>query len=922
MPGYIFINSGIASHPWKPVITASIGAMLMERGLKVSIIRVDAGLNMGMGNLNPAKYGEIFITDDGIETHRDVGIYERFLGHNLSGLNHIQLGMVIRSVMEKQGKGEYAGEPVNLDSRLPAEIVERIKSIAGKQPADVVLIDTYNSSGEAGGILLQEAARLMKYRRPHGTISILIDKIYPSGMQGRADINILRESYRKSAIKGILQDIIILMGDNSPDEAGLREIAGICSLESDRHVIFIQTQGRQQGGRGLETAPTLGSIYRLPQLLSLRKLDDLIGQKLRISTTSRTSEKWTELAKKVQNINKTVKIGILGRFSGMGYLPPEEVYPSLMEALRFACWEKDFEPEIVWIESMNINSDPLLINELHSVGGILVPDIHDNTGIEGIISGIRHARLHGIPFLGIGDGMSLAIVDFARDVCGLEEAHSTKFNPDTPEPVVNEVTGTSDKPVNYYDPTSGKPGTYSVSILEETAARKIWQERLMKAYGTYETGFIKERHKYYYSFNESYREMFEEKGMVFSGTAPDSGMVEIVELPGKEGNSKFFMGVQFFPEFQSKPGEPHPLFTAFVEECARHAPWKVHNRDGSPGYGVPPISIEFGRALHSLVDPKKGAKLTGRIEVIRRRIFEEMGIRIPPVSLVENQQLKPNAYVIKILCIEMGNSEVMMDHFLAIGPEDRLRSLEGKSTCDPTYGLPGKWIPEGIRRDAEYIGCMIFDPVSVIATHITEIIRSNASDLLGLQEVQNILDEVHLTHPAVLDEFYKADISRGTLRKILQSLLKERVSIRNIVMILETVIENHRITRNPEILTEVVRSSLSGVICRDYMNNESVINVISLDPPVEQLIAGSIELSEMGSYLTLDPNMAQEILARLGDQVNRLQEQGLQPIILVAPQIRASFRKLTERSFPNLVVLSWNEIAPKVNINSVGMVSL
>ena len=907
MPGYIFISSGIASHPWKPAITASIAAMFMERGLKTFIIRVDAGLNMDMGNLNPVNYGEIFITDDGIETHRDLGIYERFLGHNLSGINHIQLGMAIRSVMEKQVKGKYTGEPVTPENRIPNEIVEQIRSVAEKQKADVVLIDMDTCGDEAGGLLLQEAVRLMKYRHPHDTISILIDKMHPSWMQGKMDINILRESYRKSAIRGVLQDIVILMGETPPDESGIREIANLCSLESDRHVIFI---------------PTQGSIYRLPHVLSLRKLDDLIGRKLRISTASLTSEKWTQLAKKVENIDKTIKIGILSRFSGMGNLPPKEVYPSLVEALRFACWEHDMEPDIVWIESMNINSDPLLINELHSVGGIVVPDIHDNTGIEGIISGIRHARLHGIPFLGLRDGMDLALVEFARDAGNLEEAHSTKFNPDTPDPVVYEVTNISDNPINHYDPASGKPGSYSVNIREETAARKIWRERLMKAYGTYETGFIKERHISRYSFNESYRERLEEKGMVFSGTAPDSGMVEIMELPGKEGSGRFFMGVQFFPEFQSKPGEPHPLFTAFVEECARRSPWKMEASDNSSWYPISPITVELGRGLYPLIDPRKGAKLTGRAEGIRHYIFKEMGFKTPHIKLTDNLQLKPDSYVIKIHEVEMATSQVMMDHFLAIGPEDKLRSLEGKSTCDPTYGLPGKWIGEGIRRDAEFMGCMIFDPVSVIATHLTDIIRSNASDLLGLQEVQNILDEVHLTHPAVLNEFYKADISRGTLQKILQSLLKERVSIRNIVFILETVIENHRITRDPEILTEVVRSSLSGAICRNYMNNESVINVISLDPPVELLIAGSTERSEMGSYLTLDPNQRQEVLAHLGDHVNLLQEQGLQPIILVAPQIRASFKKLTERSFPNLVVLSWNEIAPKVKINSVGMLSL
>jgi flagellar biosynthesis protein FlhA len=300
----------------------------------------------------------------------------------------------------------------------------------------------------------------------------------------------------------------------------------------------------------------------------------------------------------------------------------------------------------------------------------------------------------------------------------------------------------------------------------------------------------------------------------------------------------------------------------------------------------------------------------------------EMGLVVPGVRFKDNLQLKPNAYVIKIKEIEMATGEVMVNQFLAIGPEDKLRNLRGTKTVDPTYGLPGVWISPEQRGDAERLGCMIFDPVSVIATQLTEVIRSNAADLLGRQEIQALVDNVKKTHPAVIKELIPDAMSLGEVQKILQNLVRERVSIRDLVTIMETVADNVHVTKDVEILTECVRVALSRVICRDYMNNEGIINVISLDPQVEQLIAASIQRSEVGSFLALDPNLGQEVLTRVGESINQLQEQGLQPIILVAPQIRPAFRKLTDRSFPNLVVLSWNEIAPKVNVNSVGMVSL
>lgn len=337
---------------------------------------------------------------------------------------------------------------------------------------------------------------------------------------------------------------------------------------------------------------------------------------------------------------------------------------------------------------------------------------------------------------------------------------------------------------------------------------------------------------------------------------------------------------------------------------------------------VDPISLEVGRGLLSLVDPNQGAKLLERVTSIRRHIALELGIVVPGVRFRDNLQLKPNAYVIKIKEIEVATGEVMVNQFLAIGPEDKLKNLRGTKTVDPTYGMPGVWISPEQRGDAERLGCMIFDPVSVIATQLTEVVRSHAADLLGRQEIQALVDTIKKTHPAVVKDLVPEQLSLGEVQKVLQNLVRERVSVRDLVTILETVADNVQMSKDPEVLTECVRVALSRVICKEYMNNEGVINVITLDPQIEQIIAQSIQRTEMGSFLALDPNMGQEVLMSIGQEVGKLQERGLQPIILCAPQIRPALKRLTDRSFPNLVVLSWNEIAPKVNVNSVGMVSL
>lgn len=326
--------------------------------------------------------------------------------------------------------------------------------------------------------------------------------------------------------------------------------------------------------------------------------------------------------------------------------------------------------------------------------------------------------------------------------------------------------------------------------------------------------------------------------------------------------------------------------------------------------GVDPIALEVGRGLLSLVDPGQGAKLLERVTSVRRHLALEMGIVVPGVRFRDNLQLAPNAYVVKVRNLEVARGEALPQQFLAIGPEERLKSLRGTRTIDPTYGMPGMWISPEQRGDAERLGCMLFDPVSVMATQLTEVVRQHAATLLGRQDVQALIDTVRKAYPVVVKEA-TAELSLGEIQKVLQNLVSERVSIRDLVMILECLADHVAITKDPEMLTEFVRVRLCATICADYVNNEGTLQVMTLDPDLERTLRGA-----------LDPRLGHDLLASLGKEVAAMQERGLQPIVLTAPDVRPILRRLTARVFPTLIVLSWNEIAPKVQVNSLTMASI
>lgn len=337
---------------------------------------------------------------------------------------------------------------------------------------------------------------------------------------------------------------------------------------------------------------------------------------------------------------------------------------------------------------------------------------------------------------------------------------------------------------------------------------------------------------------------------------------------------------------------------------------------------VDPIEFEFGYGLIPLADASQGGDLLDRIIMIRRQIALELGLVVPVIRIRDNIQLKPNEYVIKIRGNTVARGELLLNHYLAMSPGFDDDSIAGIETQEPAFGLPAIWIDEATKERAELSGYTVVDPPSVVATHLTEIVKRHAHELLGRQETRTLVDNVKESYPALVDEMIPGMLSVGDVQKVLIKLLREKLSIRDLVTIFETLADYGRYTKDPDILTEYVRQALSRQITQQFANTGDALKVVTVGPALEKKIAEAVQQSDQGTYLALDPNSTQLIYQRLGEQLNKLIQAGQQPIVLTSPTIRMYLRQLLERSLQDVPVLSYSELEPNVEIQSVGVVNL
>jgi len=534
MARYIFVAGGVMSGIGKGVATASIAKILQSRGFKVAAIKIDPYVNVDAGTMNPIEHGEIFVTADGTECDQDVGNYERFLSQDLSTYNYITTGRVYQAVINRERNLEYKGKCVEVVPHIPEEVISRIKKAARISKADFVLVEIGGTVGEYQNSLFLEAARMMKLKMPQRVLFILISYLPIPKMIGEMKSKPTQQAVRWLNMAGIQPDMIIARSVIPIDEPRKKKISIFCNV-SEKDVI---------------SAPDIKSIYEIPINFERDKMGDRILKKFGIKAKrKRDLRDWEKLVRVIQAVQKPVKIGIVGKYFETGKFTLMDSYISVIEAIKHAAWFYKRKPEIYWLSAENHERNRRSLKELKDFDGIIVPGGFGARGIEGKIKTIEFCRKNKIPFLGLCLGMQLAVVEFARNVCGLRGAHSTEFAPKTPKPVIDvlpeQKTLLKDKKFG----GTMRLGEYKCKIKSGTISSR--------AYGL---STVMERHRHRYELNNMFREALKIKGMVMAGINPERDLVEIIELP----RHPFFVATQFHPEFKSRPLQPHPLFREFV----------------------------------------------------------------------------------------------------------------------------------------------------------------------------------------------------------------------------------------------------------------------------------------------------------------------------------------------------------------------
>ncbi|OGL41284.1 MAG: CTP synthase [Candidatus Schekmanbacteria bacterium RIFCSPHIGHO2_02_FULL_38_11] len=521
---FIFITGGVVSSLGKGLASASIGAILESRGLKVTLQKLDPYLNVDPGTMNPYQHGEVFVTDDGAETDLDLGHYERFVSSRTCKLNNLTAGQIYNSVIKKERRGDYLGGTVQVIPHVTDEIKSNILKIADGM--DVVITEIGGTVGDIESQPFLEAIRQMWIEQGRENVIFIHLTLVPYiKTAGELKTKPTQHSVKELRSIGIQPNILLCRTDKFISKELKAKIGLFCNVDVNAVI----------------TAQDVESIYEVPLNLHNEGLDGIIVKLLSLNTNAPDLSKWENIVAKIKKTTYSVTIGIVGK-----YVEFRESYKSLTESLAHSGIANDAKVNIKWIDAEKIITEG---EEKHlvDVDGILVPGGFGERGIEGKIKAVTYARKNNVPFLGICLGMQVASIEFARNVCNLKEANSSEFDKNTPDPIIDLLT--EQKEVKEKGGTM-RLGSYPCRIEKGT-----------KAFDAYQSELINERHRHRYEFNNNYREVFSKNGFCFSGLSPDGKYVEIIEL--KE--HPWFIASQFHPEFKSTPHNPHPLFRDFVK---------------------------------------------------------------------------------------------------------------------------------------------------------------------------------------------------------------------------------------------------------------------------------------------------------------------------------------------------------------------
>jgi CTP synthase len=550
VPRYIFITGGVVSALGKGIASASLGYLLKCRGLGVTLQKCDPYLNVDPGTMSPFQHGEVFVTEDGAETDLDLGHYERFVDKELSQENNVTAGQIYEAVITKERRGDYLGGTVQVIPHVTNEIKERITSLGSDPATDIVIAEIGGTVGDIESLPFLEAIRQMRLELgPEHTLFVHLTLVPYIETAGELKTKPTQHSVRALRDIGIQPDILVCRTARPLNDELKRKIALFCNVEIEAVI----------------DARDVPSIYEVPLRFHADGLDEIALSKLRLGAGPADLSLMEQTVSRIRNPSREVDIAICGK-----YLDLKDAYKSIVEAFVHAGAENDARVHLTWVDAEEMERSAAAEGMLSSCDGILVPGGFGERGIEGKIQSIGYARLHGVPFFGICLGMQCAVIEYARGVCGLPGANSSEFDPTTEDAVIDLLPGQTTV-VNMGG--TMRLGGYRCDLAEGTRARE--------AYGV---AFVQERHRHRYEYNNEYRELLESRGLVSSGMNPDTGLVEVIELP----EHPWFVACQFHPEFKSRPGRAHPLFREFVRASLEHGALKRRSGGGRASTGVVP----------------------------------------------------------------------------------------------------------------------------------------------------------------------------------------------------------------------------------------------------------------------------------------------------------------------------------------------
>ena len=533
---YIFVTGGVVSSLGKGITAASLGRLLKSRGYRVTIQKFDPYINIDPGTMSPYQHGEVFVTDDGAETDLDLGHYERFIDINLSKNSNTTTGKIYQSVINKERRGDYLGGTVQVIPHITNEIKERVFRVGQQDNADFVITEIGGTVGDIESLPFLEAIRQVKKDVGKNDVLYIHVTLVPYiSAAGELKTKPTQHSVKELRSIGISPDIIVCRSEKPISKEMREKMAMFCDVDPEAVIQNL----------------TARSIYEVPMLMEKQGLDTIVLRKLEMEDKPKDMQGWHDMVARIlKKYDKKVTIAVVGK-----YVALQDAYISITESLRHAAVANEAELDIHWVNAEEIEADDTdMAKVMAGVDGILVPGGFGNRGIEGKIKAIQYAREHKIPFFGICLGMQCAVIEFARHVCGMADANSSEFNPNSTHPVIDLMPEQID--VEDLGGTM-RLGLYPCKVYPDTLTSKAYNAEL-----------IYERHRHRYEFNNAFREKIVGKGLVLGGTLPNGRLVEIVELP--ESEHPWFLGAQFHPEFKSRPTNPHPLFREFVGAAVKH----------------------------------------------------------------------------------------------------------------------------------------------------------------------------------------------------------------------------------------------------------------------------------------------------------------------------------------------------------------